>query len=309
MSIAIFLDDAALGHRPPNGHPERPARYEAAKQRLAEDDFAKIPRRDPKPASRAALERAHPKDYVDAILGAEQPDQIVMLDGNTALGPGSTAAGLAATGAGVDAVDAIMAGEIARAFCLVRPPGHHAEPARPMGFCFFNNIAVAALHAEAAHGLERVAILDFDVHHGNGTQAIFWERPSVLFASSHQMPLFPGTGAAHERGAGNIWNAPLAPGDDGAALEAVWDDKLLPEVDAFQPQMIFISAGFDAHRRDPLAQIEAEATDFGRITDRIVEIADKHADGRIVSMLEGGYDLRGLSESVGAHLASLTRTL
>lgn len=309
MSIAIFLDDAALGHRPPNGHPERPARYEAAKQRLAEDDFAKLPRRDPRPASRTALARAHPVDYVDAILGAEQPDKIVMLDGDTALGPGSTDAGLAAAGAGVDAVDAIMAGGLQRAFCLVRPPGHHAEPARPMGFCFFNNIAVAGLHAQAAPGLERIAVLDFDVHHGNGTQAIFWESPSVLFASSHQMPLFPGTGAASERGAGNIWNAPLAPGDDGPALQAAWEDKLLPAVDAFKPEMIFISAGFDAHRRDPLAQIEADAADFGQVTDRIVEIANAHADGRIVSMLEGGYDLRGLTESLGAHLASLMRDL
>lgn len=309
MSIAIFLDDAALGHRPPNGHPERPARYEAAKQRLAEADFAKLPRRDPKTAARSALERAHPTDYLDRILGAEQPDKIVMLDGDTALGPGSTEAGLAAAGAGVDAVDAIMAGELARAFCLVRPPGHHAEPARAMGFCFFNNIAVAALHAQAAHGLGRVAILDFDVHHGNGTQAIFWERPSVLFASSHQMPLFPGTGAADERGAGNIWNAPLAPGDDGAALQAAWETQLLPEVDAFQPELILISAGFDAHRRDPLAQIEAEAADFGRITDRIVEIAEKHASGRIVAMLEGGYDLRGLTESLGAHMTGLMKGL
>lgn len=309
MSIALFMDDAALDHRTPQGHPERPARYEAAKARLAEPDFAGLPRRAPTPAPRDALERAHSKDFVDHVLGAERPDVIVMLDGDTAVGPGSTMAALKAAGAGLDAVDAVMGGEIARAFCVVRPPGHHAERDRAMGFCLFNSIAVAALHAQAAQGLDRVAVLDFDVHHGNGSQAIFWERPSVLFASSHQMPLFPGTGAVGETGAGNIWNAPLAPGDDGPALRKAWEDRLLPAVDAFAPELILISAGFDAHRRDPLAQIEAEAEDFGWVTDRIAEIAAAHADGRIVAMLEGGYDLRGLSDSLAAHVAALTKGL
>ncbi len=309
MSIAIYLDDASLGHRPPEGHPERPARYAAAKQRLDEDDLARLPRRAPKAASRAALERAHPKDYVDAILGAEKPDAMVMLDGDTVMGPGSTEAALKAAGAAVDAVDAVLDGEISRAFCLVRPPGHHAEPARPMGFCFFNSIAVAALHAEAAHGLERVAVLDFDVHHGNGTQAIFWDRPSVLFASSHQMPLFPGTGAADERGAGNIFNAPLRPGDGGPEFRRAWERALLPAVDAFKPELILVSAGFDAHVRDPLAQIEAEADDFAWITRRIAELATAHADGRIVALLEGGYDLTGLAQSLAAHVHALEEDL
>lgn len=306
MSFALYMDDAALGHRTPEGHPERPARYEAVKRRLAEPDFAGLPRRTPPLAERSALERAHPARYVDLVLEAEQPDRLAMLDGDTAVGPGSTAAALKAAGAAVAAVEAVASGDLARAFCVVRPPGHHAEAERAMGFCLFNSIAVAGLHAQAACGLKRVAILDFDVHHGNGTQAIFWDQPDVLFASSHQMPLFPGTGAASERGAGNIWNAPLRPGDGGEALRAAWEDRLFPAVDAFRPDLLLVSAGFDAHRRDPLAQVEAEATDFGWLTDRIVELANDHADGRIVALLEGGYDLTGLTESLAAHIAGLT---
>lgn len=309
MSFALYMDDAALGHRTPDGHPERPARYEAARRRLAEPDFARLPRRTPPEATRAQLERAHTAGHVDFVLAAERPDRLAMLDADTAVGPGSTRSARMAAGAGVAAVDAVVAGDLARAFCVVRPPGHHAEPERPMGFCLFNSIAVAALHARAAHGLERVAILDFDVHHGNGSQAIFWDEPNVLFASSHQMPLFPGTGAASETGAGNIWNAPLNAGDDGRALRAVWEDRLFPAVDAFAPELILVSAGFDAHRRDPLAQIEADAADFGWLTDRIVELADSHADGRIVALLEGGYDLTGLMESVAAHVAALNKGL
>ncbi len=307
MSFAIYDDPAAAGHRPPQGHPERPERYEAAVKCLAEPDFAKLPRRHPNRASREALERAHPADFVDTILDAERPDGIVMLDGDTGIGPGSTEAALKASGAVVDAVDAVMTDDLARAFCLVRPPGHHAEPARAMGFCFFNHVAVGALHAQAAYGLERIAVLDFDVHHGNGTQAIFWEKPEFLFASSHQMPLFPGSGAKAERGAGNIWNGPLTPGDGGPQFRHVWDDALLPAVDAFRPKLILVSAGFDAHRRDPLANIEAEAEDFGWVTERIVELADIHASGRVVASLEGGYDLRGLAESLAAHVQALSK--
>ena len=309
MSFALYIDDAALGHQTTAGHPERPARFEAAKKRLAEPDFEKLPRRAPQKATREQLERAHTSRYVDMILGAERDDGLVMLDGDTSIGPGSTEAILRAAGAGVDAVDAVMGGEIARAFGVVRPPGHHAESERAMGFCLFNSIAVAAMHAQAAHQVERVAILDFDVHHGNGTQAIFWDKPSVLFASSHQMPLFPGTGAPSETGVGNIWNASLRPGDTGDVLRHVWERDLLPAVDAFKPEFILVSAGFDAHVRDPLAQIDAEADDFGWITDRIVEIAESHGDGRIVALLEGGYDLRGLTESLGAHMTALTAGL
>ncbi len=306
MSFALYMDDAALGHRTPEGHPERAARYAAAKARLDEPDFAGLPRREPPRATRAQLERAHPKAYVNALLSAERPDGMVMLDADTVIGPGSTEAALRAAGSGVAAVDGIVDGGLARAFAVVRPPGHHAEAAKAMGFCVFNNVAVAARHAQAAHGFQRVAILDFDVHHGNGTQAIFWDDDSVLFASSHQMPLYPGTGAVHETGAGNIWNGPLAPGDGGPAFRRVWEKRLLPAVDAFKPDLILVSAGFDAHVRDPLAQIEAEAADFGWLTDRIVELANAHSDGRVVALLEGGYDLRGLSESIAAHVAALT---
>jgi acetoin utilization deacetylase AcuC-like enzyme len=288
MSFAIFDDPSAAGHRPPDGHPERPERYEAAVKRLSEPDFAKLPRRQPNRASREALERAHPSDFVDFVLGAERPDGIVMLDGDTGIGPGSTEAALKASGAVVDAVDAVMTDDLAR------------------GFCFFNHVAIGALHAQAAYGLERIAILDFDVHHGNGTQATFWDKPEFLFASSHQMPLFPGTGAKSETGAGNIHNGPLAPGDGGAEFRRAWEDALLPAVDVFRPELILVSAGFDAHRRDPLANIEAGAEDFGWVTERIVELADIHASGRVVASLEGGYDLRGLAESLAAHLAALS---
>lgn len=309
MSFAIYADPAFAGHNPPSGHPERAERYEAAAKRLDEPDFAKLPRRTPPRADRSALERAHPADYVDFILGAERPDGIVMLDGDTGLGPGSTEAALKASGAVVAAVDAVLQDDLARAFCLVRPPGHHAEPTRAMGFCFFNHVAIGALHAKVAHGLERIAVLDFDVHHGNGSQAIFWDQPNILFASSHQMPLYPGSGAINERGAGNICNGPLAPGDDGPAFRRIWEDKLLPAVDAFRPELILVSAGFDAHVRDPLAQIEAEAEDFAWVTERIVELADAHAGGRVVASLEGGYDLRGLSESIAAHVGALSQNV
>ncbi len=309
MSFAIYLDEASLGHNPTPGHPERPARFEAAVRRLSEPDFASLPRRTARLAKRETIELAHTKDYVDLILGAERQDAIIMLDGDTSIGPGSTEAILKAVGAGVDALDAVFANDITRAFVLARPPGHHAETNRAMGFCFFNSIAIAAHYALATYNIKRVAILDFDVHHGNGTQAIFWDQPNVLFASSHQMPLFPGTGAVSERGAGNIWNKPLAPGDNGKDLCSAWDNELFPAVDEFQPELILVSAGFDAHVRDPLGNIEAEASDFGWITDKIVELANTHASGKVVAFLEGGYDLKGLSESLAAHLVGLTKGL
>jgi acetoin utilization deacetylase AcuC-like enzyme len=232
-----------------------------------------------------------------------------MLDGDTSIGPGSTQAILKGVGAGIDAVDDILSDNITRAFVLARPPGHHAEVNRAMGFCFFNSIAIAAQHARKTYNLKRVAILDFDVHHGNGTQSIFWDEPDVIFASTHQMPLFPGTGAVSERGVGNIWNRPLAPGDTGNDLRIAWEKHLFPAIDEFEPELILVSAGFDAHVHDPLGNIEAEASDFGWITDRIAELANAHASGRIIGFLEGGYDLQGLSESLAAHLTSLTKGL
>jgi len=309
MSFAIYLDDASLSHNPTPGHPERPARFETAVLRLSEPDLKNLPRRTASLAKPEQIKLAHAENYVDFILGAERDDAIIMLDGDTSIGPGSTQAILKGVGAGIDAVDDILSDNITRAFVLARPPGHHAEVNRAMGFCFFNSIAIAAQHARKTHNLKRVAILDFDVHHGNGTQSIFWDEPDVIFASTHQMPLFPGTGAVSERGVGNIWNRPLAPGDTGNDLRIAWEKHLFPAIDEFEPELILVSAGFDAHIRDPLGNIEAEASDFGWITDRIVELANAHASGRIIGFLEGGYDLQGLSESLAAHLTGLTKGL
>jgi len=309
MSFAIYLDDASLSHNPTPGHPERPARFETAVLRLSEPDLKILPRRTASLAKPEQIKLAHAENYVDFILGAERDDAIIMLDGDTSIGPGSTQAILKGVGAGIDAVDDILSDNITRAFVLARPPGHHAEVNRAMGFCFFNSIAIAAQHARKTHNLKRVAILDFDVHHGNGTQSIFWDEPDVIFASTHQMPLFPGTGAVSERGVGNIWNRPLAPGDTGNDLRIAWEKHLFPAIDEFEPELILVSAGFDAHIRDPLGNIEAEASDFGWITDRIVELANAHASGRIIGFLEGGYDLQGLSESLAAHLTGLTKGL
>ncbi|MEL0322839.1 MAG: histone deacetylase family protein [Rhodospirillales bacterium] len=309
MSFAIYLDDASLSHNPTPGHPERPARFETAVRRLSEPDLKNLPRRTASLARPEQIKLAHAENYVDFILGAERDDAIIMLDGDTSIGPGSTQAILKAVGAGTDAVDDILSDNITRAFVLARPPGHHAEVSRAMGFCFFNSIAIAAQHARKIYNLKRVAILDFDVHHGNGTQSIFCDEPDVIFASTHQMPLFPGTGAVSERGVGNIWNRPLAPGDTGNDLRTAWEKHLFPAIDEFEPELILVSAGFDAHIRDPLGNIEAEASDFGWITDRIVELANAHASGRIIGFLEGGYDLQGLSESLAAHLTSLTKGL
>jgi len=250
----------------------------------------------------------------DALLGLvlETPaDRSIALDPDTVLSKGSAEAALRAAGAGVAAVDAVMAsaaqGDAAgtRAFCAVRPPGHHATSSVAMGFCLFNSIAVAAAHACDAHGLSRVAVIDFDVHHGNGTQAIFASDPRVLYLSSHQMPLYPDTGYPDERGVGNVVNAPLGTGTGSASFRTAWTDVLLPVLASFRPQLVLVSAGFDAHRLDPLAQLQVEADDYAWLTAELVAIARKHSQGRIVSMLEGGYDLTALRESSVAHVRAL----
>jgi acetoin utilization deacetylase AcuC-like enzyme len=227
------------------------------------------------------------------------------LDPDTVMSESSANAALHAAGAGIAAVDAVIAGPATRAFCAVRPPGHHATADVAMGFCLFDSIAVAAAHALDAHGLERVTIADFDVHHGNGTQDIFAGDPRVQYLSSHQSPLYPGTGAANEHGVGNIHNAPLPPHSGSAAFRAAWSGRLLPELNAFRPELVLVSAGFDAHRLDPLAQLEVEATDFGWLTGQLRELADRHASGRLVSMLEGGYSMEALRTSSVAHVAAL----
>ena len=302
--MLVFTHPACLAHDTGPGHAERPERLVAVTDALRDAfpdilDWRESPR-----ATREQLARAHVPALLQCVLDAA-PTQRVMLDPDTALSPASAEAALRAAGAAVAAVDAVLASPGTRAFCAVRPPGHHATTDTAMGFCLFNSIAVAALHALEAHGLARVAIADFDVHHGNGTQAIFERDPRVLFVGSHQMPLYPGTGAKSETGVGNIINAPLPPDSGSEAFRAAWETRLLPAIDAFAPQLLLVSAGFDAHARDPLAQLRLSADDYGWLTQRLVGLANRHAGGRIVSMLEGGYDLVALRESSVAHVAAL----
>jgi acetoin utilization deacetylase AcuC-like enzyme len=304
LPVAIYTHAACLEHDTGPDHAERPARLLAVTEALRAAFPGRLDWREAPRASRGELLRVHAASLLHTVLET-RPAQRVMLDPDTALSPASAEAGLRAAGAAVAAVDAVLAGNGTRAFCAVRPPGHHATVDTAMGFCLFNNIAVAAAHALAVHGLERVAIADFDVHHGNGTQAIFEHDPRVLFASSHQSPLYPDTGHANERGVGNVLNAPLPPQADGRAFRATWTNDLLPELDAFRPQLLLVSAGFDAHRRDPLAQLQLEADDYAWLTAALRAIADRHSSGRIVSTLEGGYDLQALEECAVAHVGAL----
>ncbi len=303
MSLPVFTHSACLAHDTGPTHAESPARLAAVTAGLRETypdlDWREAPR-----ASRGQLLRVHAESLLHAVLET-RPTERIWLDPDTVLSPASAEAGLRAAGAVVAAVDLVLHGESKRAFCAVRPPGHHATATAPMGFCLFNSIAVGAAHALDKFGLSRIAIADFDVHHGNGTQAIFDLEPRVVFASSHQMPLYPDSGHVTERGISNIFNAPLPPGATGTQFREAWRTRLLPHLDAFRPQLVMISAGFDAHRLDPLAQVQLEAEDFDWITRELVAIAERHADGRVVSSLEGGYDMQGLRESCVAHVGAL----
>jgi len=303
--VRLYTHSACLEHDPGEGHPESSARLRAVLEALDDPRFATLDRIDAPRATREQLEHAHDADYIERIFASAPADGHARLDPDTVMSPGSLQAALRAAGAACAAVDAVLQGETTHAFCAVRPPGHHATRNEAMGFCLFNNVAVAAAHALATHGLERVAIVDFDVHHGNGTQAIFWNEPRVFYASSHQVPLYPGTGTANEHGCGNIANAPLPPDAGSDAFRAAWEEKLLPELDLFHPQLLLISAGFDADARDPLAQLQLVPDDYAWLTQRLVELADRHADGRIVSALEGGYDHDALREGVAAHVVAL----
>lgn len=312
--MRVYTHPACLDHDTGPGHAERRERLTAVTDALRDAlgdalDWHEAPR-----ASDEQLLRAHAPSLLRSVLET-MPTQRIMLDPDTVLSPDSAEAALRAAGAAVAAVDAVLAGGVTRAFCAVRPPGHHATPETAMGFCLFNSVAVAALHALDAYGLARVAIVDFDVHHGNGTQAIFERDPRVLYLSSHQMPLYPDTGFAHETGVGNIINVPLPPGSGSEAFRVVWQTTLLPALDAFAPQLLLLSAGFDAHRRDPLAQLQLESEDYAWLTTQLAAIANRHAadrhaanqraQGRIVSLLEGGYDLQALRECSVAHVAAL----
>ncbi len=304
--LRLYTHPACLRHDPGPGHVEQPARLRAVLQALDCDRCSAVDCVEAPAATREQLRRVHDEHHIERILSSNLVEgDTCWLDADTAMSSGSVEAALRAAGAAVAAVDAVLGGSAQRAFCAVRPPGHHATADQAMGFCLFNNIAVAAAHALAAYGLKRVAIADFDVHHGNGTQAIFEREPRVMFASSHQSPLYPGTGHEDEHGVGNIVNGILPPGAGSHEFRELWNGVLLPRLQAFKPQLLLISAGFDAHADDPLADLRLSQDDYAWITGRLVALAREHAGGRVVSSLEGGYNLAALAASTRAHVQAL----
>jgi acetoin utilization deacetylase AcuC-like enzyme len=303
--MLLFTHPSGIEHDPGRGHPERPDRLKAVLRALDEPEFKTLERREPPRATIEQIARIHDRRYVEALLAAVPKEGRVGIDPDTVMSPESGEAALRAAGAVIAGVDAVVKGEAQTVFCAVRPPGHHAEQQRGMGFCLFNNVAIGAAHARGAHEIGRVAIVDFDVHHGNGTQHSFEHEANVLFASSHQYPFYPGTGAADERGVGNIFNAPLPAGTGSVGFRRAFEHAILPGLSDFKPELVFISAGFDAHARDPLAQLELDDRDFTWVTERIREVADNSADGRVVSTLEGGYDLQALAAGVALHVRAL----
>jgi acetoin utilization deacetylase AcuC-like enzyme len=306
MTTLLYTHTACIEHDPGQYHPETPARLQAVLAALSTPAFAALQRREAPEATMEDLTRVHPPRFVERLLAAVPQEGHVGIDADTVMSPRSGEAALRAAGAVAAAVDAVIAGEADNAFCAVRPPGHHAEPNRAMGFCLFNNVAIGALRARQVHGLARVAVVDFDVHHGNGTQACFWDDGSLFYGSTHQFPLYPGTGSSGETGAaGNIVNVPLRPMSGSQAFRLGMTRTLLPALAAFAPEMVLISAGFDAHRSDPLAQLLLEESDYTWATEQLLEIAGRHARGRVVSTLEGGYDLVALGASAAAHIRVL----
>jgi len=308
MSTLLVTHPACLDHLTPLGHPERPDRLRAIAEVLSGEEFGALKRAQAPSAPFETIALCHPMDYIEHIRQATPAQGMTRIDADTTLSPGSFEAALRAAGGAIHAVDEVMAKRADNAFAAVRPPGHHAETARAMGFCLFNNAAIAARHAQDHHGITRVGIVDFDVHHGNGSQEIFWSDPTVMYCSTHEMPLYPGTGSREERGAhDNIVNAPLRSGDGGKEFREAFETLILPRLRAFAPDFVVISAGFDAHRRDPLASLNLLEPDFAWATQKIMEAADASAQGRVVSVLEGGYDLQGLAQSAAAHVTALMR--
>ncbi len=309
MTTALITHPACLDHDTGPYHPENAERLRAVLAALETPEFSDLLRESAPMATVEQLSRVHPTVYVEGILSIHpELGEPVQLDGDTVMSEGSAEAAARAAGGACMAVDAVMEGWARSAFAAVRPPGHHAEPNRPMGFCLFNNAAVAALHARARWGVQRVAVVDFDVHHGNGTQAMFAADPDLFYASTHQSPCYPGTGEPWEHGvADNVVNVPLRPRDGSAAFQAAWTGTILPALDRFAPGLLIISAGFDAHIDDPLAQLRLETSDYAWITEQLTGVADRHCGGRVVSVLEGGYDLHSLAASVTVHVRGLMR--
>ena len=301
--MLVYTHEDCTRHVTPPGHPERVERLAAVERGLA---GLAVERRACPLAEETEVLRCHPAAYVAKVRRAVPEAGFVALDGDTILSPGSLDAALRAVGGICAAVDAVMAGESRAAFVAARPPGHHAETATAMGFCLFGTVAIAAKRLLDHHGLARVAVVDFDVHHGNGTQDLLWDEARVMFGSTHEMPLYPGTGSAGERGAhGQIVNVPLRAGSGGGAMRAAYEGVILPALEAFAPEFLLISAGFDAHAADPLANLEWGAEDYAWLTGRLCDVAARHAGGRVVSTLEGGYDLEALAASVAAHVGVL----
>ena len=308
MSTLLITHPDCLEHRVPTGHPERPERLRAIENALEIEKFQSLARAQAPKAPLDVIALCHPMDYIEDVGAAIPTQGIVHLDADTSLSPGTFDAVLRAAGGAMLAVDEVVSKKAANAFVATRPPGHHAETARPMGFCIFDNAAIAARYAQKRYGIARVAIVDFDVHHGNGSQEIFWADKTVMYSSTHQMPLYPGTGAVIEAGEfDTVVNAPLRPGDGGDAFRAAFERRLLPRLLDFAPEFLIISAGFDAHMRDPLANLNLVEDDFVWATQKIMDVADRVAEGRVVSLLEGGYDLEALASSAAAHVTTLMR--
>ena len=309
MTTLLYTHPSSLAHDTGPGHPEQQARakviYGAIEREEQKGGLADVIRREAPEATRAQLEQVHDTRFVEAILNAVPDDGYVRIDADTVMSSASGEAALCQAGAVCAAVDSVVGGEADNAMCALRPPGHHAEPDRAMGFCLFNGVAIGAMRAIVEHGLSRIAIYDFDVHHGNGTQAAFEREPRVQYLSTHQWPLFPGTGAKEETGVGNIVNRPLPSGTASRAWRDVVEGDILPAMDDFAPELVMISAGFDAHRADPLASLELVEDDFAWVTEELMALASRHANGRVVSVLEGGYDLAALTKSFMAHLNTL----
>lgn len=309
MSTLFYSHDSFLDHDVPEGHPERPDRMRALTKAFDDPAFDGLTRLEPPFGTDAHLLLAHPQAYVDAIKNAAPIEGMQALDGDTWISPGSMEASLRAVGGSCDAVDRVLMGEAQNAFCAHRPPGHHAEQVKPMGFCLFSTAAIAALHAVENNGLERVAVIDFDVHHGNGTQDVVEKDARVLYASTHEGGIFPGTGAERETGVGNVFNKPLNHHAGSSEFRAAYTDHIFPAIAEFKPQLLILSAGFDAHADDPLASIQLQEADFEWITQELCALADTHCDGRVVSLLEGGYDLRALAASAAIHVKTLQKAV